>query len=149
MKPVRTLAATLASLMAADTAYLASATAMKLALITDPFTESLDRVIADLTLASASPLAPVAGTSGAQENGVDPVTSELKVEVKAPAGGFRWETGVGFSGPVTIYGYALTNGAVSVLLGTQALDTPITLTGDNQSHVAPQIEFRIDPSKIT
>jgi len=148
MKPVRTLAATIASLLAADTTYLAHATPMKVALIIDPFTESLDRVIGDLTLAADAPLAPVAGTAGAQENGVDPVTSKLKVEIKPPAGGFRWETGTGFAGPVTIYGYALVNGAVSALIGMQALTDPIVLTGDNQSHVAPQLEFIIDPSQI-
>jgi len=148
MKPTKALANTISTLLAADTTILANASAMKLALITQPFTESLDRLAGDLTMASASPLAPVAATAGAQENGVDPVTGELKVEVKPPAGGFRWETGTGFSGPVTIYGYALTNNAGSSLIGMQALADPITLTGDNQSHTAPAIEFRIDPSKI-
>lgn len=149
MKPVKTLANTLATLLAADTTYLANASAMKVALITQSFTPSLDRVIADLTMASAAPLAPVAGVAGAQETGAEPVSGKLIVEVKVPAGGFRWNTGASFSAFCTVYGYALTNAGGTVLLGTHSLETPIGLTGDNQSITAPPLEFLIDPSQIS
>ncbi len=148
MKPVKALAYTLATLTAADTTNLANASAMKLALITSPFTPSIDRVIGDLTMASASPLAPIAGVAGAQETGIDPVTGELLIEIKTPAGGFRWATGTGFTVPVSIYGVALTNAAGSLLLGMEALETPVVLTGDNQTWTAPPLEIRIDPAKI-
>lgn len=149
MKPVKTLANTLSTLLAADTTYLANATPMKVSIISADFSESLDRVIGDLTLETASPLAPIAGVAGAQETGVDPLTKELLIEIKTPVGGFRWDTGSGFAGPKTIFGLALTNGAVSALLGTVKLASPLVLTGDHQTYTAPPLVFRIDPSKIS
>lgn len=148
MKPVLALSNTLSKLLAADTSTLANATAMKVALIIAPFTPSIDREVTDLTLASASPLAPVAAVAGTQEDSADPLTGELIVEIKPPAGGFRWNTGTGFSGPVTVYGFALTNGGLTALWGTESLLNPVILTGDNQSIEAPELAFRIDPSQI-
>lgn len=149
MKPTRTLAGTLSTLLAADTAILANATAMKVGLITAPFTPSLDRSMADLTISALTGLVPLAGVAGAQLESVDPITGELVVEIKAPAGGFRWETGGGTTYPVTVYGFALGNNAMTTLFGTETLATPVVLTADNQSITAPELAFKIDPTKIS
>jgi hypothetical protein len=149
MKPARLLANTLSTLLAADTANLASATAMKVGLITAPFTPSIDQLMADIEISVLTGLVALAQTAGAQNESIDPITGELIVEIKPPAGGNRWETPVGFTPPVTVYGFALGNNAMTVLLGTHKLDEPIVLTGDNQSITAPPLEFRIDPNKIS
>lgn len=148
MKPVNLLADTLSVLLAADTTYLANATAMKVGLITAPFTPSIDRLMGDLTISAVTNLTPIAGVAGTQENSKDPVTGELIVEVKPPAGGFRWNTGSGFPGPVTVYGFALGNGAMNLLYGTESLPTPIILTADFQTVEAPSLTFRIDSTQI-
>lgn len=149
MIPSKTLAATISALLAADTNYLANATAMKVGLITANFTPTIDTVIGDLTISVAAGLVALAGVAGAQLESVDPVTGELIVEVKAPAGGFRWETPGGFTGPVTVYGFALGNGAMTALIGTHKLATPIVLNNANQAITAPALEFRIDPTQIS
>lgn len=148
MKPTKALANTLATLLAADTTFLANGTAMKVGLITAAFTPSLDRVMADLTISALTGLVPLAGVSGAQVESIDPITGELVVEIKAPAGGFRWETGGGTTYPVTVYGFALGNNAMTTLLGTHSLDAPVTFTADNQSITAPELAFKIDSSQI-
>lgn len=148
MKPVKALAATLSTLLAADTTILANASALKVGLITQEFTPSIDRVIGDLTIASGNGLDPLAGVAGAQNESVDAGTGELIVEIKPPAGGFRWETSGGFVGPKTVYGFALTNNAGSTLYGTETLAEPIELTADNQAVSAPPLMFRIDPNKV-
>ncbi len=149
MKPVKALARTISTLLAADTTYLASATAMKVGLITANVAPTLNTLMADLTISVATGLVALAGVSGAQNESIDPVTGELLVEVKPPAGGFRWETPAGFTGPTIVYGFALGNGAMTVLLGTLMLDTPITLNDENQTINAPPLVFRLDPTKIS
>jgi len=149
MNIVKLLADTIAQLLAADTTYLANATAMKVSLITQPFTPSIDRILADLTLDAAAPLAAIAAVAGAQNTGLDPVTGNSVIEIKPPAGGFRWNTGVAFAAPVTVYGFALTNGGITTLYGTHTLDTPVELNGDNQQLLAPPLVFVIDPYKIS
>lgn len=148
MIPSRTLAATLSTLLAADTTLLANAVANKVGLITAPFTESLDRVMADLTIAASNGLDPVAGVAGAQLESVDPVTGELLVEIKTPAGGFRFETSSAPSPAITVYGFALGNGAMTTLIATYRLTTPIVLNAINQSITAPPLVLRIDPTKV-
>jgi len=148
MKPTRTLANTLATLLAADTSFLANASAPKVGLITAPFTPSIDRVIGDLTISALTGLVPIAAVAGGMPESVDPVTGELIVEIEAPTGGFRWETGGGTTYPVTVYGFALGNNAMNNLYGTESLETPVTLTADNQSITAPPLKFRIDPTQV-
>ncbi len=150
MTPVRALVNTLSTLLAADTGMLANASAMKMAVIIANFTASLDRVVADLTLATIDGLAPLAMTAGAQNESVDPVTGELIVEIKAPVGGARWELSAVVGAPYTVYGFALTNNAGSTLLGMFKLDTPVVMNAVNQAIVAPAeaLKFRIDPTQV-
>lgn len=148
MIPVRTLTNTLSKLLAADAATLAEAGGTAVFLVGANFTPSIDLVAADIVRVTNLALLPKVPTPGTQNDSVDPVTGELIVEMKEPAGGFSWNTGVGFVGPVTAWGVALYNGGVTVLLGTQKFDQPILLNGDNQSVNVGSIQFRIDPTKI-
>jgi hypothetical protein len=149
MKPVRALSNQLSTLLAGDTATIGAAAANKVALINAPFVPGVNLLFADLSLSATAGLVPLAGVAGAQFESVDPVTGELIVEIKPPAGGFRWETQVGFTGPETIYGFALIDNGAANLWGTQSLPDPIVLTAPNESIIAPPIQFRIDPTKIT
>lgn len=148
MIPIRALADQLAELLATNTTALANASAVKVGLIVAPFTAAHERVMADLSISAATGLVPIAGTAGAQNASVDPVTGDKLVEIKVPAGGFRWETPGGFTGPVTVYGFALGNNAMTTLWGMHVLTTPQTLDGEGQSITAPTLLFRIDSSKV-
>lgn len=148
MIPANTLTDLIAGLLAADAASIGNPVSNKLGLIVAPFNPSVDLLMADLTIAAETGLVAIAGVAGSQLESVDPSTGELIVEVKVPAGGFRWETPIGFTGPVTIYGLALGNNAMTILYGTQLLDNPIILTDENEAYTAPIIQFRIDPNKI-
>jgi hypothetical protein len=148
MKPTRYLMNSLAALMANDVTCLGAATAMKVGLIIEPFTPSADLTIGSVVISAAAGLAPIAGVAGAQLESIDPLTGENVAEVKAPAGGFRWEV-PGPTTPTTVYGYALTNNLGDSLLATEAINPPLVFTGDaNQSHTAPALKFRIDGLKI-
>lgn len=149
MKPVRSLSNQLSTLLAANTATIGAAAANKVGLIVAPFVPAVELVLADLMLSADTGLVPLAGVAGAQFESVDPVTGELIVEVKPPAGGFRWETPVGFTGPVTVFGFALVDNGAANLWGTELLQPPILLTGPNESIIAPPLQFRIDPTKVT
>jgi len=149
MIPSETLTALIAGLLAADAASVANPVACKVGLIVANFTPTIDLLMADLVISADTGLVAIAGVPGSQLESIDPDTGELIVEVKTPAGGFRWETPIGFTGPVTIFGYALGNNAMTTLWGTQRLDPPLTLTDPNQAHTAPVLQFRIDPNKIT
>lgn len=148
MKPVRVLINQVANLLATDISTLGGAQASKVGLIIAPFAPGVDLVLSNLTIAAAAGLTPLAGVSGPQLESIDPMTGENIVEIKAPAGGFRWETPGGFVGPVSVFGYALTDNAGAVLLATQAVNPAITLTDANQSLTAPALTFRIDGTKM-
>lgn len=149
MIPTKVLADQLATLLATDSGSIAHATnAVKVGLITAPFVPANGLVVADLTISAVTGLTPLSGVAGNQVESIDPVTAERFVEIKAPAGGFRWETPGGFTGPVTVYGFALLDSTAAVLYGTQAVQDPVVLTAPNQAITAPPLGFRIDPAKI-
>lgn len=148
MRPTRVLANSLSALLAADTALLANAVGPKVGLITAPFSPGLERVMADLTISALTGLTPLAIVFGAQNESVDPATGELIVELRVPAGGLRWETGGGTTYPVTVYGFAVGNNAMTNLYFTESLPASVTLTADNQSITAPPLTLRIDPTQV-
>lgn len=148
MKTTKNANQFVASLLNADTTWLANAAPNKVGLIVADFTPSIDQVLADLTISADTGLVPIAGVAGAQTVSKDPVTGEDVITIKPPAGGFLWETPGGFTGPVTVYGFAFFDGAATTLLGTHKLDTPIVLNGGDQIVQAPALTFRIDCQKI-
>lgn len=147
MLPVRTLRLALGDLLAADIPTLAPAAANKVALIAAPFVMDENTTFASLTLATFTGSTPKAGAAGAQQVGVDPATGDQVITNLAPAGGWRWECSVAPASEETIYGYALVNNAVAVLLGLQAFPTPIAIAdvGDYVDLGAVEIRFVIQP----
>lgn len=113
----------------------------KVGLIGAPFNPSIDLRMADLTICAQTGLEPIAGVPGPQNESIDVDTGRPRVDVKVPAGGFRWETPVGFTGPLSVYGYALGNRAFTVLYATHLLGAPIILTAVNEAITAPRLQF--------
>lgn len=142
MLPVKTLRTSLGDLLAADVPTLAPVSANKVALIAADFTPSEDLTIADLTFAAGTGMSPLAGAAGAQSVGNDPVTNEQVITIKAPVGGWHWISGTPFTVSDTIFGYALTNGAGSTLLGVTKLDAPLTIGAVGDFFDAGEIDIR-------
>lgn len=132
MLPIHAIRLDLGSLLAADVAVLAPVSANKIALVMGAFVPDENLVLSGLTLATFTGSTPLAGVSGAQEVGVDPVTGQQVITINTPAGGWRWITGDAVNLPQTIYGYALVDNAAAVLLGMDLLVTPVSLTGAGQ-----------------
>jgi hypothetical protein len=142
MLPTLALRQEITTLLAADATTLApAASANKIALILAPFTLNENTTLASLTLGSSGGLGPLAGATGTQPSGQNPTNLQQEILISPPAGGYKWTTS-GATYPTTIYGYALTNNAGTVLLALAALPAPITLTADGQI-------IDIDPVYIT
>lgn len=134
MFPVAAVAEQTMKLLAADDTTLApAANANKIALVKASFTPGPNLAIADLTFADFDGSTPILGTTGAQLESVDPQTGDFLIDIKPPAGGYRWETTGVTNLPQTIYGFALTNNAGTVLLAAETFSSPINLTAINQS----------------
>lgn len=133
MTPTITLRKALMDLFAADPSTLApAANANKMALVKNDVAENENIVFANLELADFDGSTPINGVVGAQETATDPASGESVITLKEPAGGWRWETTGVTNLPQTIYGVALVDNAVGVLLAYARLATPITLTATGQ-----------------
>lgn len=143
MLPMKALRLSLGTLMAADTAFLAPAvTANDINLIKADFAEDETLVFGDLTIADFDGYAAIAGATGTQQVGVDPVTNEQIVTDKEPLGGWRWLTTGVTNLPQTIYGFCLNKTAGGDLLAVHRFDNPITLTAAGQEINIGTAEFR-------
>jgi hypothetical protein len=147
--PMKAVRLQLGALLAADATTLAPASlANEVALIIAPFALSENLTVASLTLGSTNGLSPINCATGAQEVAQDPVTgSQLITIVPAAGSGFRWVSSGSFTAPITVYGYALLTNAGAVLLGAQALPTPIVFqSAGYQLDIDPlQIGFVLSP----
>lgn len=144
MKALRLL---LGDLLAADVSTLAPVAANKIALIAAPVTPGENLVFGDLTLATFTGSAPKAGAAGAQSVGIDPVTGQQVINIKPPVGGYIFACTAAPTPPETIYGFALVDDAVAVLLGVELLPVPITIAdvGDQVDCENPQMTFVLNP----
>jgi len=149
MLPMKAVRLQFGELLAADTTTLAPAVnANKIALIANDFNLNELLEVADLTLADFDGSAPIAGATGTQLAGIDPLTGEQIVTVKEPIGGWRWEM-TGLTVPTqTIFGYALLKSDLSVLYGAQRLPAPITLQaiGEQIDIGSAQIRIVLNPA---
>jgi len=127
MLPMRALRLSIGEAFAGDTAFLAPATANKIALVVANFALTEDLVAGDLTLASFTGSTPKSGASGAQEVGINPLTGEQVLTILAPAGGYRWECTAAPTPSQTVYGFALLDSTLADLLGLALLDTPVNI----------------------
>lgn len=141
MIPTQTILNELQTLLATDTGTLAAVTAMHVHLIKAPFTPGAATDFTTLTEADFAGYAFLAAGTGTQQTFRDPVTSELIVQVKEPAGGWHWAaTGAG-NLPQTIYGFVITNNADTVTYGSQLLDPPVTMQASGDGVDVDQVRF--------
>jgi hypothetical protein len=134
----------MADLLAADPATLAPAAGgCKLHLVQNNFTPSSSTLITDLVLATFDGYAALLAAVGAQQVFTDPVTGDRIIQMVEPLGGWHWETTGTTNLPQTIFGYALTNNAATVLYGTGRFGTPQTLTAAAQGVDIDQARFTL------
>lgn len=128
MLPMKNVRLQLGTLLAADATTLAPATnANKIALVTAPFALSENLTAGALTLGTSNGLTPIAGVTGAQSVGLDPLTQQQIIQILSPAGGWKWLTSGSFSGAITVYGYALLDTTLANLIAAALLPTPINV----------------------
>lgn len=143
MKPTVAIRAAAADLLAANAATLApAADANKMCLVMAPFDPNEGLVFADLTLATFDGSTPLDVGLGTQPTAFDPTTNDSVISLKPPATGFRWETTGLTNLPQTIFGYALVDNALAVLLAADVFAEPVVLTAINQL-------VQVDDSEIT
>ena len=144
LTPTRLVRLTIGDALAADPDTFAPPTdANKISLIMSDFTPSEDLTLSDFTLADFTGSAAKSFGTGAQNVGIDPSTGDQVVVLKDPAGGYRWVCTVAPTTPQSIYGIAVTNMDVDVLLGVAKLPTPITITNVNDQIVVGSVEVRL------
>lgn len=120
------------TLLAADVATLASATAMKIHLASNNFTPSAALTLGGLTEATFTGYAALLAGTGTQTTYIDPITGLLTIEIKAPAGGWQFKCTGATGLPQTIFGFYLTDNGTVNLYGSALLTTPITISAINQ-----------------
>ncbi len=146
MLPCSALLARIGPLLASDVLLLHFPTDFpKLHLIIAPFTESEGIDPATLTLATSGGLAAIVAAVGPHQESIDPATGEILVRVKPPVGGWVHELSATPDEDIIIYGYILTDnaGEVAILVHEYAEDDRVTLNLANQSHLVPEVAFRL------
>lgn len=150
MQPVQSVINAIATLLANDTAILAPAVnANKVALIAAPFTPGPGLTLADLTLATFTGSAPLAGATGPQDVGRDPATGEQVITVIAPAGGWVFTCTVTPGSPQQIYGYALVDNGVANLLATALLPQPLTIAASGDFIDLGKVNFVLNAAPLS
>lgn len=120
-------------LLAADDTTLApAANANKMALLTGDFDEGESLTFADLSFATFTGSTPILAGTGTQPEGFDPNSDDSVIDIKRPAGGFRWECTAAPATPEVITGYALIDNGATTLWAAKKFDTPITITSVGQ-----------------
>lgn len=87
----------------------------------------------------------ISSSTGTQNTAMDPLTSDYLLQLKQPAGGFRWETTGTTNLPQTIYGYAVLDLDTPRCYWSALFDTPVVLTAQNQTVQVdqPQLAFSL------
>lgn len=142
MQPTRALWEAMQNLLAADTATLASVTALHLHLAANNFNPTLDLTLGGLTEATFTGSAAKAAGTGTQTTYYDVVSGYRVIEILEPAGGWHWSCTVTPGSPETIYGVYLTDTANAVLYGAMKLDEPITISASGQGLDIGFVQFR-------
>jgi hypothetical protein len=143
MTPSRVLQLDIATLLAHDTATLAAVAAMNVHLAKAAFTPSPTLDPLTLTEADFAGYAAISPPAGNQLVYQDPVTGLYTVELKAPLGGYHFQTtGLGQL-PQTIFGWWVTDNANAVLYGSGLLPTPIPLSIVGQGFDLPSLVFAL------
>lgn len=136
------------NLLSADTLTFAATgdAAPTVRLVKEPFTPSMQLTPAAMAAIEATfaGYAGIGAATGTQNTGQDPLSSDYLLQLKPPAGGFRWETGGGFTGTQTITGWYIgtSESPDTALLYSALFTTPIVLTAPNQVIEIPSVELR-------
>jgi len=104
-------------------------------LLQQPFVPAPERVIGDLVEADFDGYAGVEANAGPKPQSLDPNNGDSLLKITAPTP-YLWETTGLTNLPQTIYGFAVTNNAGTLLLACDTID-PVTLDGINQSIEIP------------
>lgn len=139
--PTQTILDELQTLLAADTGTLAAVTALHVHLIKAPFVPSAQTDFTTLTPADFTGYAFIAAGTGTQQKFRDPITGELIVQMKEPAGGWHWAATGGANLPQTIYGWCLTDNADTVTYGSDLLPSPVLMQASGDGVDVDQVRF--------
>ena len=113
------------------------------------FAPSEQTLLSDVVLADFTGSTPIDLVVGAEPEAFNPVTNASQIDLAAPLGGFRWVTGDAVHLPQTIFGYVLLNHGSTVVMASQLLDTPITLTSFPQVIDLGDVNLSLAPNSIT
>lgn len=129
--PTAAFNAQIATLIAADTAFLAATTPITIKLTTNVFTPSPTVTLGDLTFATFTGSAAKTVVTGTQLVVHDPVTDGYGVQLKEGAGGFNFVCTAAPTSPETITGYAvILNGVTLIAAARLDADKEIRVVGD-------------------
>lgn len=121
----------IAALVAADTAWLASASPITVKLTTNEFTESDTNVLADLNFATFTGSAAKTITTGNQVVIRDEDSGALGVQLKEPVGGLNFVCTAAPGSPEVITGYAvILNGVTLIASARLDANKSIGFVGD-------------------
>lgn len=124
--PMKAVRLQFGELLAADATTLAPAVnANEVMLVANNVAIDENKVIGDLTAATFTGSANIVGVAGAQLAGIDPATGDQLIQIKAPAGGWRWECTVAPGAPETIYALALVTTGGAALLALQPIESVV------------------------
>jgi len=141
MIPSRALFNQLATLLAADSTTIGSATAMKVHLAVAPFTPGLDLSLGTLTEATFTGYAALLVGTGGQLVYYDVATGYRTIELLAPAGGWHWGCTVAPTPAQTVSGLYVTDGADANLWGSVLLPAPVSISAAGQGIDVAPIKF--------
>jgi|SRR5215210_4148944 len=122
------------------------ATNYVIALFKNPLTPAPELTFADLVLADFTGYNQLSLSDNIPNFGIDPLSGDYVGTLLPPAGGFRFEVdNTAGNLPQTIYGWALLDTAGTLLLGTELIDPPVTLTAAFQVIDLGNLTLRIAP----
>jgi len=119
---------------------------VRVMLVKEPFTPNLGLALGDLTPTNFDGY--VEKGPETVEWGNDPNTSYPVITLTPPAGGWHWETASTDDLPQTIYGWAVYDGATSVMLGSELFDDPPSLDAANQIVDIPSVTITLLPNAL-
>lgn len=139
----------LANRLATDTATLAVATFLQVALVAAPFTPGPGLTAAALTLAAAAGMGEKVTTSATILVSRDPLTGDYLITIPEPAGGWLYiSSGAGL--PETYYGFACLDDAdPTKLYGAEVFPAPILVNVAGQSVDLATVQFRLPSGVMT
>jgi len=144
MLPSATFQDTAATLMAADTAWLAEATPfVSLHLAQNDFTPSINMSLTDFVECTFTGYAAKNAASAATQVFFDPATTQKVMQVQEPAGGWHFVCSGTPATPQQVTGYYLTDSGATKLIGFGRLDNPIASIMNGMAVDIDQVRFTL------